>query len=178
MASDREALVAETKSLICEGDRCSEKAAEFYRQAGHRLRVLKDTRPRNLPWESFVTSVIGISRERADELIRVAEGRTTVEAIQAGNRHRQARHRQKQALRHTGIDWPFLFADKVTLATTMIENAPLPELPTESHIELLLDLIAACEERVAELQAVIAPHEAARILLAAKPQPEAAALSV
>jgi hypothetical protein len=53
---------------------------------------LKKRKPSGTPWPEYVRETFGIGRERADQLIRIADGRTTVEKVRADGATRAARN--------------------------------------------------------------------------------------
>jgi hypothetical protein len=92
------------KGLIAKGDASEDRAQEYYARAGEKLAELKARRNEDAPgmtWERYVKDRCDLSRERADELIRIAEGRTNVEDVRAGTAARVQKHRAKAVLRNT-----------------------------------------------------------------------------
>jgi len=76
-------LCAAVKTLIRKGDASNDEAQAFYANAGANLRKIKDDPRRTGSWASYVREHCGLSQQRADELIRIAEGRTTVKKVRA-----------------------------------------------------------------------------------------------
>lgn len=80
-------LVHTIKVLIEKGDKASEKAEQFYIAAGQHLKTLKGDKPEGITWEQFLEDAgLKISRSRADKLIQIADGRTTVEEVKEKNK--------------------------------------------------------------------------------------------
>jgi hypothetical protein len=77
--------------------------------------------PVGTTWERFVKAKCKLSRERADELIRIADGRTTLEKVRAGTAKRMQDHRAKQVSRDTGSRSPL--TPEQALAMTARANA-------------------------------------------------------
>lgn len=80
-------LIRTIKTLIEKGDKASEKAEQFYIAAGQHLKTLKGEKPEGITWEQFLEDAgLKISRSRADKLIQIADGRTTVEEVKEKNK--------------------------------------------------------------------------------------------
>lgn len=67
------------KAHMEKGDQSKEKADQHYISAGLELKVAKENLPVGLPWAKAVLDY-GIHKTRANQLIRIADGRTTLEA--------------------------------------------------------------------------------------------------
>jgi hypothetical protein len=91
-----ERLVVEIKSLLNCADRAMTDAENWYRQAGQRLADLKAQKPDGVTWETYVKEQCGISKNRADELIRIATGKTTLDEVRQNNKEKQDRFRKKE----------------------------------------------------------------------------------
>ncbi len=74
---------------LAAGDKALDKAEEHYKAAGLYLLEAKERvrRTPGLTWSAFVLGKCGMSVRRADELIRFADGRTTLE--RSGRRPRR-----------------------------------------------------------------------------------------
>lgn len=95
-------MVAELVEHLKMAGRAQDMADEHWQTAGRLLARLKRCKPKQCSWESYVREKANLSRERADELIRIAEGRTTVEGVREGKRERVRKSRDKPVLRSTG----------------------------------------------------------------------------
>jgi uncharacterized protein YajQ (UPF0234 family) len=99
-------LIKAIKAHIAKGDQLKDKSEQHYISAGLHLNTLKADgahKRHGLTWEQYVKDKCGISRERADQLIRIADGRTTVEQGRASTTQRVTKHRDEKAvLRNTG----------------------------------------------------------------------------
>lgn len=159
---DSDAIVSETLDLLAQGEHC-------FVEAGKRILLLKGMR-RNSTWEQFCNSVLGISRRWADHLIRIAEGKTTVETERAAGRQRQAKHMQKKTgVTDAAFYVPFLFPDKLRYINAILRNAKRPDTFTLEHHDLLVET----ERLVAWWRAQEAgPAEQKALLLTAAPTPE------
>jgi hypothetical protein len=88
------ALCQTIKALVQKGDRAHEKAKQFYIAAGKYLVELKERKPAGITWETFLNdNGMKIGRRRADELIQIADGRTTVDTIKERNNQAKSKHR-------------------------------------------------------------------------------------
>jgi hypothetical protein len=95
-------LIAAIKTLIAKGDKAAEKAEQFYIAAGQHLKTLKEQKPCDVTWEHYVTEKVGLGRSRADELIRIADGRTSIAQVREQTAKRVSQHRARPALRNGG----------------------------------------------------------------------------
>jgi hypothetical protein len=69
-------------------------------EVGTALKALKAQKPTGIKWEQYLEECgIEIHRSRADQLIRIAEGRTTVEEERADTAERTAKSRTELPLR-------------------------------------------------------------------------------
>jgi hypothetical protein len=69
-------------------------------EVGRALQVLKAQKPKGIKWEQYLEECgIEIHRSRADQLIRIAEGRTTVEEERADSAERVAKSRADLPIR-------------------------------------------------------------------------------
>jgi len=115
-------LARAVRVLIDKGDHAADKAEQFYKAAGVHLRKLKEDRKSVdvkgiCTWEEFVKERCGISRSRADTLIMLADGRTTLEKVRADRAEsvRKVRAQQQSPLRSGGR------------SLTVVEEADEPE---------------------------------------------------
>jgi hypothetical protein len=107
-----ETLGATIKAHIAKGGTALDKAEDHYRSAGlhlieakERLRQTnRDENGKRITWPIFLTNHCEMLRSRANELIRLANGQTTLADMRADARDRVARHRAKtRPLRNGGI---------------------------------------------------------------------------
>jgi hypothetical protein len=76
------------------------KRDEREAEVGTALRALKAQKPKGIKWEQYLEECgIEIHRSRADQLIRIADGRTTVEEERADTAERTAKSRTELPLR-------------------------------------------------------------------------------
>lgn len=75
-----------------------EKAEQQYLSAGLYLKEAKQRvlKTRGLTWEKWLKDHCPISRRRADEVIMIADGRTTVEEMRESNRQKQQQSRENR----------------------------------------------------------------------------------
>jgi hypothetical protein len=90
-------LTRRIKELVAKGDAACDGAEKCFKQAGAYLKELKQCKPTHLTWELFVRDTCDLGRSRADELIALAEGRTTLGKVRAATATRAKRHRQRHA---------------------------------------------------------------------------------
>ena len=82
-------LVKIIKAHLEKAKQAEEKSEQHYISAGLRLAELKDRYRRDVKvsktqtWEQYVHETFGLGRSRADELIRIADGRATLEDTRA-----------------------------------------------------------------------------------------------
>ena len=67
-------------ALIDKGDKASDKAEQFYIAAGLHLKELK-TKIEQGKWLTYLETKITISRQRASELMQIADGRKSLEGV-------------------------------------------------------------------------------------------------
>jgi hypothetical protein len=69
-------------------------------EVGTALRALKAQKPKSIKWEQYLEECgIEIHRSRADQLIRIADGRTTAEEERADTAERVAKSRNELPIR-------------------------------------------------------------------------------
>jgi hypothetical protein len=72
------------KVLIEKGDKAKAKSEQFYIAAGQHLKTLKTEHTGNTAeWEALLKEKCGIGKSRAYELMKIADGRATVEEVRA-----------------------------------------------------------------------------------------------
>jgi hypothetical protein len=96
------ALVATIKAHLAKGAQSKEKSAQHFLSAGLHLKELKARKPSETPWPEYVRETFGLGRERADELIRISDGTTTVEKTRAIKAASMRKTRAKSLPRGTG----------------------------------------------------------------------------
>jgi hypothetical protein len=97
-------LVAVIKAHLAKGAQSADKADQHFIAAGLLIKELKTRKPNGAPWPEYVRKTFGLGRERADELIRIADGRTSVEKVRAGGATRAAKNiaKLKSGVTNTG----------------------------------------------------------------------------
>lgn len=91
-------LIEATRQDLAKAKECMETAELFYKSAGQKLKQLKLEKPTGITWEKYVRDEFDLSRQRADELIRIAEGKTTVKKTRETKRN-SVRQTRKRLLR-------------------------------------------------------------------------------
>jgi hypothetical protein len=95
-------LVATVKTHLEKAAASAEKAEQHYISAGLRLKELKERKPGNVPWPEYVRKTFDLGRSRADELIQIADGRTTVAETREAIAKRVQKHSNKPPLANGG----------------------------------------------------------------------------
>jgi hypothetical protein len=80
--------------LIQKGDHAADRAEQFFKSAGYHLKTLQTLKPEGETWESYVKKQCGISIRRAQKLIAISDGRTTLEKVRATKAESMRRVRQ------------------------------------------------------------------------------------
>jgi hypothetical protein len=81
-------LIHTIKSHLAKSVQSADKAEQHFVSAGLRLKELKARKPSETPWPEYFRETFDLGRSRADELIQIADGRTTVEKVRSGNTER------------------------------------------------------------------------------------------
>lgn len=89
-------IVKTIKALIDKGDHATDKAEQFYKSAGAYLKTLKARKPDDIPWYKFVRDKCNLSQQRADELIRITDGQTTLEKVRDDTKGRMQKLREQK----------------------------------------------------------------------------------
>jgi hypothetical protein len=92
-----ETLAATIKAHVARGDASIEKAEQHYKAAGIHLMEAKERvmRRKDITWPAFLLQHCGVRRSRADELIAIANGRTSLAEIRESNRRRDSDRRER-----------------------------------------------------------------------------------
>ena len=91
-------LIQTIKAHIIKGDKAKDKAEQHYIAAGQHLKTLKASHGGSwAEWEELLKTKIGIGKSRASELMRIADGRKTVEQVRADTAERTAKTRALQS---------------------------------------------------------------------------------
>jgi hypothetical protein len=137
-------LAGTIKAHIAAGDKAVGKADEHYTAAGIHLLEAKERvkRTANLTWPAFLVSQCSIQRSRADELIAIAEGRTSLAEVRERTKNKVAAHRAsaKQSPLRNGR------SEEIVQS----EQPPLLLEGEKSHIEKLKKQLAAAKEKIEE----------------------------
>jgi hypothetical protein len=91
------AIAQAINALVKKFEQAQEKAEQYERTMGHHLKELKERKPDDIDWEAWLEKCgVNLKQDRADQLIRVADGRTTIEKVRAdaAERNRQLRARK------------------------------------------------------------------------------------
>jgi hypothetical protein len=88
------------KSLIAKGDKVLDQAEQFYKQAGKHLKALQQDRSQ-AEWLKIVEEQCNLGKTRAYEMMRIAEGKTTLEEVRKdrGDRVRLRRTKRDELIK-------------------------------------------------------------------------------
>jgi hypothetical protein len=89
-------LINVAKALKEKAEQAADKAEQFYIELGHKLAELKERKPAGTTWPEFVRKHFDYSKARADELIRIATGVTTVAASREEKKKSVDKSRKKK----------------------------------------------------------------------------------
>src|ERR1700722_2849398 len=94
------ALENTVKAHLAKAAQAAEKSEQHYISAGLRLKELKARKPGDTSWPEYVRSTFNLGQPRADELIRISDGRTSVAMVRAETVERVQKHRANSMLRN------------------------------------------------------------------------------
>ena len=86
-------LVSTANDLWKQITKTDEKRDQLCVTLGLTLREAKQRKPKSETWEAFVKIHFNFGRSRADELIQIAEGRTTPEKVRSNNSTKMKKNR-------------------------------------------------------------------------------------
>ena len=92
-------LIKTAKALYSKMEQSAEKTEQLAVTLGLTLAEAKARKPDNITWPDFVKKHFDFGQSRADELIRIGHGKTTVEKVREGRRESVKKVRAKSALR-------------------------------------------------------------------------------
>jgi hypothetical protein len=98
-------LIKTVQALHAKAIKYTDKADQIWITIGIELKEAKDRNREHgeLTWPEFAKKHFDFGQSRADELIRIADGRTTVEEVRAGTAERVQKHaKAKPALANAG----------------------------------------------------------------------------
>jgi hypothetical protein len=79
-------LIRTAKELYAKAEQAEGKAEQYYISLGLTLAELKEKKPKGITWPVFVRKSFPFGKARADELIRIGSGATTLAAVRAERR--------------------------------------------------------------------------------------------
>lgn len=99
-----ETLALTIKAHVQRGDASIEKAEQHYKAAGIHLMEAKERvmRRRDMTWPNFLLQHCSIRRRRADELISIANGSTSLAELRAATADRVRRHADRNKAARSG----------------------------------------------------------------------------
>jgi hypothetical protein len=99
-SEDEAHLVQTIKALIEKGEKAKQKADDFFIAAGQHLKTLHDIHKERggtwAEWKTLVKEKCGIGKSRASALMRISDGRTTVESSRVANAEANKRLRDRR----------------------------------------------------------------------------------
>jgi hypothetical protein len=152
-------LVKAIKSLIEKGDKYKDKAEQSYISAGLHLKTLKaEHKGTWAEWEKILKEKCGIGKSRASELMRIADGTTTVEQVRSDT--------AKRVMKHSEAVCPLANGEsrKPAVAANVFPASVGPEVPARQELERVWDAAPPEAKRdfvdtnLAELKDLIAQH--------------------
>jgi len=166
-------LIQTIKAHIAKGDKAKDKAEQHYIAAGQHLKTLKASHGGSwAEWEELLKTKIGIGKSRASELMRIADGRKTVEQVRADTAERTAKTRalQSSPLRSgENADDPETSADAIRARFAETDDDDGPDLERDhvrARTAFLLRANAAQEDAfydgAVDNEVLAAAEEAAR----------------
>jgi hypothetical protein len=85
--------------LVRKYEQAQVKAEQYERTMGQHLKVLKERKPGDIDWEAWLEECkVKLKQDRADQLIRIADGRTTADKVRADTAERNRRLRKRKSL--------------------------------------------------------------------------------
>jgi hypothetical protein len=119
-------LAATIKARVVKGDKATSDAEGHYLAAGLLLLEAKRRLPLEQPglrWSAYVYGTCKIGTTRANELIAIAEERTTVEAQREKNRNRQAAFAAKNKTARSNVTNVLPSTDPLSEQRNIVTNA-------------------------------------------------------
>jgi hypothetical protein len=122
-------LIARIKTHIEKGDQAAEKSEQHYVTAGLHLIDLKAQHKGNWQdWQTLLKTKVGIGKSRASELMQIADGRKTVEAVRGRKAQSMRKSRENDVSPPRGGEPP---------ATDVKEVAPSKKQPKGATLEIV-----------------------------------------
>jgi len=145
----RSRLITEVKVELQQADKSYENAERHYKAAGEALRQLKMDTPEprrpgqrhSIPWKKLVLQEFGIYSDWANQLIKLAEGKTTLWKIRENNRLRKQRSRLRREPKKKSRHIPSKFV-KLKFDPHKDDGPPLEERWQYSLANLCGDIIS------------------------------------
>jgi len=132
-------LGATIRAHVTKGDASIEKAEQHYKAAGIHLMEAKERvkRTANLTWPAFLNAHCSIRRSRADELIAIAEGKTSLAELREYKAETMRRSRQETSQRCGKLSEKIKQIQQITTSQTVSEpQDDRSRLLEEIHAEL------------------------------------------
>jgi hypothetical protein len=95
-------LIRTAKELHAKIEQYGKKTEQLQMTLGLTLKEAKERKPKGITWPAFVKKHFNFGRSRADELIQIADGRTTVETVRANTAARVQKYAAKSPLANGG----------------------------------------------------------------------------
>ena len=130
-------LIHTAKALQAKAEQAEGKAEQFYVSLGLTLTELKERKPPGTTWPAFVKKYFGYSRERADELIRIGNGATTVKETRDRKQTSMKKSRANPVPRGTG-KLPIATSTSVERSAAKKKNQLIDGEPLNVHTNKLV----------------------------------------
>jgi len=115
-------LISTAKALKTKAEQANEKSEQFYVSLGLTLAELKERKPKGYTWAVLVKKHFGYSQHRADELIRIGTGTTTMEETRGRKKASMKKSREKNSVPR-GTEIVFTDGDGVPASAREIREA-------------------------------------------------------
>ena len=146
--ADQEQIIKTIKALVAKGDKAREKSDQFYIAAGQHIKTLKAEHAGTwAQWERLLKDKLSLGTGRASELMRIADGRKTVEGIRAkeAEKHRQLRANKKSSVRTE--EYPDVERDRKICIALYQKVAEAEREAEEARIEAARQAKPAADEQ-------------------------------
>jgi hypothetical protein len=129
-------LIKTVKALDSKLAQSEGKTEQLQITLGLTLAEAKDKKPKDITWPDFVKEHFDFGRSRADELIQIADGRTTVAETREIKAASVRKSRANPPLRSGGSHAPAFEASRVSLSPAVEARADQAKLSEKERLEI------------------------------------------